>query len=76
MKEIKKINMFCSICESIHDISLMEEERETIIKGEKIKYKELYYKCPKYQNNNIFINHIFNMCIYFIISFNFIFILF
>lgn len=56
MKEIKKINMFCSICESIHDISLMEEERETIIKGEKIKYKELYYKCPKYQNNNIFMS--------------------
>ena len=48
--------MFCSICESIHDISLMEEERETIIKGEKIKYKELYYKCPKYQNNNIFMS--------------------
>ena len=56
MKEIKKINMFCSICESIHDISLMEEEREIIIKGEKIKYKELYYKCPKYQNNNIFMS--------------------
>ena len=54
MKELKKVNMFCSICEEIHEVSLIEEEKETIIKGEKIKYKELYYKCNKYTDNNIF----------------------
>ena len=46
MKELKKVNMFCSICEENHDVSLIEEERETMVKGEKIKYKELYYKLP------------------------------
>ena len=54
MKELKKVNMFCSICEEIHEVSLIEEEKETITKGEKIKYKELYYKCNKYTDNNIF----------------------
>ena len=54
MKELKKVNMFCSICEENHDVSLIEEERETMVKGEKIKYKELYYKCDKYRDNNIF----------------------
>ena len=56
MKELKKVNMFCSICEEKHDVSLMEEEKETIIKGERIKYKELYYKCDKYSDNNIFMS--------------------
>ena len=56
MKELKKVNMFCSICEEKHDVSLIEEERETIIKGEKIKYKELHYKCDKYSDNNIFMS--------------------
>lgn len=56
MKELKKVNMFCSICEENHDVSLIEEERETIIKGEKIKYRELYYKCDKYPDNNIFMS--------------------
>ena len=56
MKELKKVNIFCSICEENHDVSLIEEERETIIKGEKIKYKELYYKCDKYPDNNIFMS--------------------
>ena len=56
MKELKKVNMFCSICEEEHDVSLIEEERETIIKGKKIKYKELYYKCDKYPDNNIFMS--------------------
>lgn len=54
MKELKKVNMFCSICEETHDVSLIQEERECVIKGEKIKYKELYYKCDKYMDNNIF----------------------
>lgn len=56
MRELKKVNMFCSVCEEKHDVSLIEEERETIIKGEKIKYKELYYKCDKYPDNNIFMS--------------------
>ena len=56
MKELKKVNMFCSICEENHDVSLIEEERETMVKGEKIKYKELYYKCDKYRDNNIFMS--------------------
>ncbi len=56
MKELKKVKMFCSICEEIHEVCLMEEERETIVKGENIKYKELYYKCDKYSNNNIFMS--------------------
>lgn len=56
MKELRKVNMFCSICEEKHEVSLIEEERETIIKGEKIKYKELYYKCDKYPDSNIFMS--------------------
>ena len=56
MKKKKKVNMFCSICEENHDVSLIEEERETMVKGEKIKYKELYYKCDKYRDNNIFMS--------------------
>ena len=56
MKELKKVNMFCSMCEENHDVSLIEEERETMVKGEKIKYKELYYKCDKYRDNNIFMS--------------------
>ena len=32
MKELKKVNMFCSICEEIHEVSLIEEEKETIKK--------------------------------------------
>ena len=56
MKELRKEKIFCSICEEIHDVSLIEEERETTIKDEKIKYKELYYKCNKYPNNNIFMS--------------------
>ena len=56
MKELEKVNMFCSICEENHDVSLIEEERETMVKGEKIKYKELYYKCDKYRDNNIFMS--------------------
>ena len=56
MKELKKVNIFCSICEEKHNVSLVEEEREIVIKGEKIKYKELYYKCDKYQDNNIFMS--------------------
>ena len=39
MKELKKVNMFCSICEENHDVSLIEEERETMVKGEKINIK-------------------------------------
>lgn len=56
MKELKKIIMFCSICEEEHEVSLIEEETETVIKGEKVKYKELYYKCHKYNDNNIFMS--------------------
>ena len=56
MKELKKVNIFCSICEEKHNVSLVEEEKEIVIKGEKIKYKELYYKCDKYQDNNIFMS--------------------
>ena len=56
MKELKKVNMFCSICEENHDVSLIEEERETMVKKKKIKYKELYYKCDKYRDNNIFMS--------------------
>ena len=54
LRELKKEKMFCSICEEMHEVSLIEKEKETIIKGEKIKYKELYYKCQKYNDNNIF----------------------
>ena len=48
--------MFCSICEEMHEVSLMEQTKEIIVKGEPIKYREVYYKCDKYLDNNIFMS--------------------
>ena len=56
MRELKKVNMFCPICEKNHDVTLVEEEKTSIIKGENIKYKEMYYKCDKYTDNNTFMS--------------------
>lgn len=54
MKILKKEIIFCSICEQEHEIELIEEERETMIKGEDIKYKEKFYRCNKYTKENTF----------------------
>ena len=37
IKILNKMKMFCSICEEEHDVELVEKEKETIIKGKKIK---------------------------------------
>lgn len=54
IKILSKTNMFCSICEEEHEVELIEKEKEVIIKGEKIKYKEKFYRCNKYEKENTF----------------------
>lgn len=54
IKILSKTNMFCSICEEEHEVELIEKEKEVTIKGEKIKYKEKFYRCNKYKNENTF----------------------
>ena len=54
IKILSKMKMFCSICEEEHDVELIEKEKETIIKGKKIKYKEKFYRCNKYEDENTF----------------------
>lgn len=54
IKVIRKKKMFCSICEKEHEVDLIEKEKETIIKGEKVKYKEKFFRCDKYKDENTF----------------------
>ena len=56
IKFLKKVNMFCPICEEEHEIDLIEKEKETIIKGQNIKYNEKFYRCNKYKTENTFQN--------------------
>ena len=54
IKILSKTNMFCPVCEEEHEVELIEKEKEVIIKGEKIKYKEKFYRCNKYEDENTF----------------------
>ncbi len=56
IKILGKEKMFCSICEEEHEVELIEKEKETIIKGKKITYKERFYRCNKYKEENTFQN--------------------
>lgn len=55
-KILCKTKMFCPICEEEHEVDLIEKEKETIIKGKKIIYKEKFYRCNKYKDQNTFQN--------------------
>ncbi len=55
-KILGKIKMFCPICEEEHEVDLIEKEKETMVKERKIKYKEKFYRCNKYKQNNTFQN--------------------
>lgn len=56
IKILSKTKMFCSICEKVHEVDLIEKEKETIVKGKKIIYKEKFYRCNKYKDQNTFQN--------------------
>lgn len=56
IKILSKAKMFCSICEKMHEVDLIEKEKETIVKGKKIIYKEKFYRCNKYKDQNTFQN--------------------
>lgn len=56
-KLIKKIQMDCPICDKIHEIYEYKEDRIAFVKGEHVKYKEVYFYCENaYGNENCFMN--------------------
>lgn len=55
-KILCKTKMFWPICEEEHEVDLIEKEKEIIIKDKKIKYREKFYICNKYKDQNTFQN--------------------
>lgn len=51
---LKKEQMYCSICDKEHELELRESDSILEIKGEEIKYKEIYYCCTNTEKNNCF----------------------
>lgn len=49
---LKKEKIECSICGEIHDVELCEEIVEKKVKNEYVKFKEKYYRCNKFENEN------------------------
>lgn len=54
IKVLKKENRFCPICEQEHEVDLCEELVEKKVKDDMIRYTEKYYRCNKYDTENIF----------------------
>lgn len=54
VKVIKKEHIYCSICGEEHEVDLCEEIIEKKVKDDIVKYKENYYRCNKYDTENIF----------------------
>lgn len=54
VKILKKEYMYCSICGEEHEVELCEEIVEKKVKEDLVKYKENYYRCNKYDTENIF----------------------
>lgn len=54
IKILGKKNIFCSICEEEHEVELIEKNKKCIIKGESVEYKEKFYRCTKYKEENTF----------------------
>lgn len=44
-KLIKKIQMNCPLCDQTHEVEERKRIIETIIKGKKVNYEEIYYLC-------------------------------
>lgn len=54
IKIIQKNYMYCSICGEEHEVELCEELVSGLVKKEEVKYIEHYYRCNKYNTENIF----------------------
>lgn len=54
VKVLKKEHIYCSICGEEHEVDLCEEIVEKKVKDDFVKYKENYYRCNKYNTENIF----------------------
>lgn len=45
-KLIRKILMYCPICDKVHEIEERVRTANIIIKGREVTYEENYYLCP------------------------------
>lgn len=54
IKIIKKEYLECSICGEEHELDLCEEIVRKKVKNEYVEYAERYYRCNKYNTENIF----------------------
>lgn len=54
VKVLKKEFMHCSICGEEHEVELCEEKVEKPVKDDIVEYTENYYRCNKYDIENIF----------------------
>lgn len=48
---IRKIHMECPLCDKVHEIEERERIARTIIKGDEVNYKEIYYFCANSDND-------------------------
>jgi putative zinc finger/helix-turn-helix YgiT family protein len=44
---LEEVNYNCPICEKKHKVEVFEEKTKVLIKNEPIEYKEIFYFCPK-----------------------------
>lgn len=54
VKVLKKERIYCSICGEEHEVDLCEELVNKKVKDDLVEYKENYYRCNKYDTENIF----------------------
>lgn len=54
IKILRKEILECSICGEIHELDLCEELVEKKVKDDIVKFTEKYYRCNKYDTENIF----------------------
>lgn len=54
VKVLKKELMQCSICGEEHEVELCEQKVQKTVKNDIVEFVEKYYRCNKYENENIF----------------------
>lgn len=57
VKVLKKVKMYCSICDEEHELDLCERLTDNIIKGDKVEYIEHFYRCNKFRKDNCFLEN-------------------
>jgi hypothetical protein len=55
-KIIDTINMYCTICDEVHDVNLMERVLRAVVDEKKIEYTERYFICDSFSEDNEFMN--------------------